>query len=62
VKDEILDEATAAIETDSIIQERLDSNMTILTCHRINTVIDYNKIVVLENDVEFDSPSTYLSK
>ncbi|KAJ3255913.1 hypothetical protein HK103_005829 [Boothiomyces macroporosus] len=64
----ILDEATANVdfESDSIIQAciRKDfSHATILTiAHRLNTVIDYDRIMVLDAGklVEFDTPSNLL--
>lgn len=64
----VLDEATAAIdvETDSIIQEtirRQFANCTILTiAHRINTVLDSDRILVLDkgNIAEFESPTKLL--
>lgn len=64
----ILDEATAAIDvdTDNIIQKTIRKEFkdcTILTiAHRINTVLDYDRILVLDKGtvVEFDSPSSML--
>ena len=64
----VLDEATAAIdvETDTIIQETIRkefTNSTILTiAHRINTVLDYDRILVLDRGmvVEFDAPKELL--
>ncbi|KAK3094622.1 hypothetical protein FSP39_004144, partial [Pinctada imbricata] len=66
----ILDEATAAvdIETDELIQETIRtefSECTVLTiAHRLNTVMDYDRIMVLDKGliVEFDSPKELLSK
>eukprot|EP00912_Choanoflagellata_sp_UC4_P001316 UC4_evm2s808 len=63
-----MDEPTAScdMETDaklqSLVRERFD-NMTIITiAHRLNTVIDYDQILVLDKGevVEFDTPSTLL--
>ena len=64
----ILDEATAAVnvETDTIIQRTIRqqfSECTIFTItHRIETVIDYDRIMVLHNGeiLEFDNPSKLL--
>jgi hypothetical protein len=64
----ILDEATASIdmETDSIIQttiRRAFANSTLLTiAHRLNTIIDYDRVVVLEHGVvkEFATPAALL--
>lgn len=65
----VLDEATAAVdvETDQIIQETIRSEFkerTILTiAHRLNTIMDSDRIVVLDQGrvAEFDSPSALLS-
>ncbi|KAI8617195.1 P-loop containing nucleoside triphosphate hydrolase protein [Chytriomyces sp. MP71] len=65
----IMDEATANVdyETDAMIQKALREdfgNATVLTiAHRLNTVIDYDKVMVLEKGIlaEFDSPSNLLS-
>ncbi|EDO16987.1 hypothetical protein Kpol_1041p45, partial [Vanderwaltozyma polyspora DSM 70294] len=64
----VLDEATASVdmETDKIIQETIRnefSDRTILTiAHRIDTVLGYDKILVLDKGEvrEFDSPDTLL--
>jgi ABC-type multidrug transport system fused ATPase/permease subunit len=67
----ILDEATSAIDhkTDSIIQSslrnELGSDVTILTvAHRLQTIMDADKIMVLDTGriVEFDSPLNLLQK
>lgn len=61
----VLDEATAAVdvETDALLQATLRSPLfskrTIITiAHRINTILDSDRIVVLEagNVKEFDTP------
>lgn len=62
----VLDEATAAVdvETDAMLQTTLRSNMfkdrTIITiAHRINTILDSDRIVVLDHGrvAEFDTPA-----
>ncbi|KAF9553714.1 multidrug resistance-associated ABC transporter [Agrocybe pediades] len=65
----ILDEATSAIDykTDAVIQttlrEKLAPDVTVITvAHRLQTVMDADKIMVLDEGrlVEFDSPSSLL--
>jgi ATP-binding cassette subfamily C (CFTR/MRP) protein 1 len=67
----VLDEATAAVdvETDALLQTTLRSNMfknrTIITiAHRINTILDSDRILVLDHGevAEFDSPSALVQK
>jgi len=67
----ILDEATSAIDykTDSIIQttlrHQMSSDVTIITvAHRLQTIMDADKIMVLDDGriAEFDSPKTLLQK
>ncbi|KAG7146365.1 Metal resistance protein YCF1 like [Verticillium longisporum] len=67
----VLDEATAAVdvETDAMLQQTLRSplfaNRTIITvAHRINTILDSDRVVVLDKGevVEFDSPKALLKK
>ncbi|KAL1426047.1 hypothetical protein MTO96_018596 [Rhipicephalus appendiculatus] len=65
----VLDEATAAVdmETDSLIQQTIRrefAGSTILTiAHRLNTIMDYDRILVLEQGrvAEFDTPANLLS-
>jgi len=65
----VLDEATANIdvETDRIIQETIREeckDATVLTiAHRIGTITDYDRVLVLAAGevVEFDSPQTLLA-
>lgn len=60
----IMDEATSAVDnnTDNLIQTTIRNEfakMTVLTiAHRLNTIIDYDRVAVLDKGkiVEFDSP------
>ncbi|CAB3994040.1 multidrug resistance-associated 1-like, partial [Paramuricea clavata] len=66
----VLDEATAAVdlETDELIQQTIRkefSDCTVLTiAHRLNTIMDYTRIMVLSSGhiIEFDSPKSLLEK
>uniref|UniRef100_A0A7M6DQB9 ABC-type glutathione-S-conjugate transporter n=1 Tax=Clytia hemisphaerica TaxID=252671 RepID=A0A7M6DQB9_9CNID len=65
----IMDEATASVdmETDLFIQQTIRKEFTgctILTiAHRLNTIMDYDRILVMEKGevAEFDSPKTLLA-
>ncbi|NWU77023.1 MRP3 protein, partial [Onychorhynchus coronatus] len=65
----ILDEATAAIdlETDDLIQMTIRTQFedcTVLTiAHRLNTIMDYTRVLVLENGTiaEFDTPANLIA-
>uniref|UniRef100_A0A8C4ESZ8 Si:ch211-221f10.2 n=1 Tax=Dicentrarchus labrax TaxID=13489 RepID=A0A8C4ESZ8_DICLA len=65
----ILDEATAAIdtETDRLIQETIRSAFgsctTLIIAHRLNTVMSCSRVMVLDNGqiLEFDSPAVLLA-
>jgi ABC-type multidrug transport system fused ATPase/permease subunit len=66
----VLDEATAAVdlETDDLIQKTIRKEFedcTVVTiAHRLNTIMDYDRIMVLDAGriVEFDSPNKLLSQ
>ena len=67
----VLDEATAAvdIETDALLQATLRSEVfkdrTIITiAHRINTILDSDRIVVLDHGTvsEFDTPAALIEQ
>ena len=64
----ILDEATAAVdlETDDLIQGTIRTEFadcTVITiAHRLNTILDYNRVMVLSQGeiVEYDTPDNLL--
>merc|ERR1712029_817519 len=64
----VLDEATAAIdlETDELIQATIRkefANSTVITiAHRLNTIIDYSKVLVINHGqvAEMDSPENLI--
>ena len=64
----VLDEATANLDykTDQLIQETIRSKFkdcTVITiAHRVNTIIDYDRVLVLDDGkvVEFDQPEKLL--
>lgn len=64
----VLDEATAAVdlETDELIQQTIRrefADRTVITiAHRLNTIMDYDRVLVLDSGaiVELDSPSNLL--
>ena len=66
----IMDEATANIDykTEEIIQNVINEILTqstiITIAHRIKTILNYDKIIVLENGevVDFDSPKNLIEK
>ncbi|XP_053551240.1 multidrug resistance-associated protein 1 isoform X2 [Bombina bombina] len=66
----VLDEATAAVdlETDGLIQSTIRTEFkdcTVITiAHRLNTIMDYTRVIVLDKGqiVEFDSPSNLLQR
>ena len=64
-----MDEATASIDikTEEIIQNAINlllkSSTVITIAHRIKTIIDYDRILVLSNGeiVEFDTPQNLIN-
>ncbi|XP_012682680.2 multidrug resistance-associated protein 1 isoform X2 [Clupea harengus] len=66
----VLDEATAAVdmETDNLIQSTIRTQFedcTVLTiAHRLNTIMDYTRVLVLDKGqvAEFGSPSSLLAQ
>ena len=66
----IMDEATANIDIktevkiQNALQYLLDNSTVITVAHRIKTIINYDKILVMDNGevVEFDKPNVLLNK
>ncbi|XP_053494146.1 multidrug resistance-associated protein 1 [Ictalurus furcatus] len=66
----VLDEATAAVdlETDTLIQSTIRSQFedcTVLTiAHRLNTIMDYTKVLVMDKGhiMEMDSPANLIAQ
>ena len=66
----VLDEATAAVdlETDDLIQKTIREKFqdcTIITiAHRLNTILDYDKVMVLSEGkvIELDQPKRLMQK
>ncbi|KAJ1329797.1 ATP-binding cassette subfamily C (CFTR/MRP) member 1 [Microdochium nivale] len=64
----VMDEATASIDyaTDTKIQETIRelTSTTITIAHRLATIVDYDKVLVLDHGavVEYDHPHTLLQK
>ena len=64
----VLDEATANVDfkTDRLIQEvirsRFKDSSVVTIAHRLNTIMDYDKVLVMEQGrvVEFDKPEILL--
>ena len=65
----VMDEATANVDfsTDQRIQETIRSNFddcTVITiAHRLNTILDYDRVLVMDEGevVEYDTPSVLLN-
>ncbi|XP_065643858.1 multidrug resistance-associated protein 1-like isoform X2 [Hydra vulgaris] len=66
----VLDEATSSVdhETDSFIQEvirkEFKSSTVLCIAHRLNTILDYDRIIVLRNGqiIEYDSPKVLFQR
>ena len=66
----VLDEATASVDKDTdvlvqaMVRERFEGATVLTIAHRLHTIIDYDKIMVLDSGhlVEMDQPSVLLGK
>jgi ABC-type multidrug transport system fused ATPase/permease subunit len=66
----ILDEPTSSVDTDTdeliqrLLRERFHSHTVIMIAHRLRSVVDYDKVLVLDGGklAEFDSPAALLTK
>ena len=56
------------METDDLIQETIRKEFSVSTiitiAHRLNTIIDYDRVLVMDKGIiaEFDSPNNLLAK
>jgi ATP-binding cassette subfamily C (CFTR/MRP) protein 1 len=66
----VLDEATSSVDTRSdelmqkVIREEFANCTIIAVCHRLDTILDFDKIAVLSKGmlIEFDSPQALMAK
>ena len=66
----VLDEATASVDKDtdvlvqSMVRDKFQGATVLTIAHRLHTIIDYDKIMVLDSGrlVEMDQPSSLLSR
>ncbi|CAG8925975.1 unnamed protein product [Penicillium salamii] len=66
----IMDEATSSVDSEtetlmqSVIREQFNGRTIIAIVHKLHTILDFDKIAVMENGriVEYDSPAALLSR
>jgi ABC-type multidrug transport system fused ATPase/permease subunit len=66
----VMDEATASVDTESdtliqkAIKEQFQNSTVLSVAHRLNTIAEYDRVLVLDDGVivEFDSPKTLLEQ